>query len=231
MVAGSPEKDTTAIERMIEATGGKSVAALAGVLGVSHQAIYNARNKGNIPKAWYITVAEATGVSADWLLTGTGSMRREEDYSPAFQQAMNELRDQDLVMVPKVRARLSAGNGSLETSSEVKARYAFRREWITGKGQPGRMVLMDVTGDSMEPAILERDVVLIDQGQADIIAGAIYAVGIDDAVLIKYADKEPGKLILRSANKDYRTIEINLNDESQHVRVIGRVVWWCREAR
>lgn len=231
MVSSSDGQAETTIERLIAATGGKSVSSLAGVLGTSPQAIYNARNKGNIPKAWYIVVAEATGVSADWLLTGKGSKQREEDYSPHFVQAINDLEERDLVMVPKVRARLSAGNGSLETSAEVKARYAFRREWIRAKGQPAQMVLMDVAGDSMEPDIRDKDVVLIDQSQADVIAGAVYAVGIDDAVLIKYLDKEPGTLILRSANKDYRPIEVDLKDESQNVRIIGRVVWWCREAR
>jgi len=134
-------------------------------------------------------------------------------------------------MVPKVVARLSAGTGSLETSAEVKTRYAFRREWITAKGQPAKMVLMDVTGDSMQPDIWEGDVVLIDQAQTDILAGKIYAVGIDEEVLIKYIDKVPGKYILRSANKDYNPIEIDLRDESLNVRIIGRVVWWCREAR
>lgn len=91
------------------------------------------------------------------------------------------------------------------------------------------MVLMDVAGDSMEPDIRDRDMVLIDQSQADVIPGAIFAIGLDDEVLIKYVDKEPGLYILRSANTAYRSIPIDLKDESLNVRIIGRVIWWCRE--
>jgi len=93
------------------------------------------------------------------------------------------------------------------------------------------MVLMDIAGDSMEPDIRDRDMVLIDQAQQDAIPGAIYAIGVDDGVLIKYLDMKPGRLVLRSANKGYEPMEIDLKDESLNVRIIGRVVWWCREAR
>lgn len=136
----------------------------------------------------------------------------------------------ELVMVPKVRARLSAGNGSLETSAEVVGRFAFRSEWIRSKGQVSKMVLMEVTGDSMQPALLNGDTVLIDQGAVDIIAGAIYAVGMDNEVIVKCVDKIPGKYVLRSLNAVYPPIEIDFKDESLNVRIIGRVLWWCREA-
>ena len=219
-------------ERFIQLRGGLPQADFANSIGINVNTLRAYEKDRNSPTAETIlAISENIGVNPSWLLTGEGPMRRGEGQAAGPQLAIGQACDPDLVMVPKVRARLSAGNGSLETNGEVKARYAFRREWIAGKGQPGKMVLMDVTGDSMEPAILERDVVLIDQSQADIIPGAIYAVGIDDAVLIKYVDKEPGNLILRSANKEYRPIEIGLKDESQNVRIIGRVVWWCREAR
>lgn len=230
-------------KRIQEKTGFKKQLELANALGIASSNISDAKSRGTFPLEWGYKLASGLDISLDWILFGkeedssqqkpgrAGRHEAREDPAAYGGQALPRHTDSDLLMVPKVRARLSAGNGSLETSSEVKARYAFRREWITGKGRHDQMVLMDVTGDSMEPAILERDVVLIDQSQPHIIPGAIYAVGIDDAVLIKYVDKEPGKLLLRSANERYRPIEINLRDESQNVRIIGRVVWWCREAR
>ena len=53
-------------------------------------------------------------------------------------------------MVPRVKARLSAGSGSLETSDDIEERYAFKSKWLRSKGQASKMVLMYVTGDSME---------------------------------------------------------------------------------
>lgn len=138
---------------------------------------------------------------------------------------------EELVMVPKVRARLSAGTGSLEASSEVLGRYAFRSPWLRSKGRTDSMVLMEVTGDSMEPELREGDTVLLDQSQNDVLSGKIYAVGIDEEVIVKYIDKAIGGYSFRSANKDYPPLTANLSDESLNIRILGRVLWWCREAR
>ncbi|GAB7078698.1 hypothetical protein JCM14635_12420 [Megalodesulfovibrio paquesii] len=93
------------------------------------------------------------------------------------------------------------------------------------------MVLMDVTGDSMSPVIEDGDTVLIDESKTDVFAGRIYAVAIDDEILVKYIDKIPGKYLLRSKNSEYAPIEIDLKKEDLHFRIIGKVLWWCREAR
>ncbi|GFK94753.1 HTH-type transcriptional regulator PrtR [Fundidesulfovibrio magnetotacticus] len=135
-------------------------------------------------------------------------------------------------MIPKVKARLSAGGGSLETGDEVVGLYAFRTEFVKRKGNSREMVLMDVSGDSMEPEIKSGDTLLIDQSQRKIIAGCIYAVGMDEEVVVKVLEKAPGKLILRSYNTLFPAIEIDMRgDLSDGVRIIGRVIWWCREAR
>jgi len=133
-------------------------------------------------------------------------------------------------LVPKVRARLAAGTGSLETEGEVVGHYAFKTDFLTRKGCAKHMVLMDVAGDSMEPVLMDSDTVLIDEGQNEIISGGIFAVGIDQEVFCKYLDKIPGKLILRSRNERYAPIEVDMNGQlSDSVRIIGRVVWSCRE--
>jgi phage repressor protein C with HTH and peptisase S24 domain len=133
-------------------------------------------------------------------------------------------------LVPKVKARLRAGTGSLETEGEVIGYYAFKLDFLQRKGRPKKMVLMDVAGDSMEPDIWNRDTVLIDESQREIIAGAMFAVGIENEVFVKYLLRVPGKLILQSRNERYAPIEVDMNgDIIGTVRVIGRVVWSCRE--
>ena len=133
-------------------------------------------------------------------------------------------------MVPKVQARLAAGTGSLETDGDVIGYYAFKLDFLMRKGRPNKMVLMDVAGDSMEPILMDRDSVLIDKSQNAIISGGMFAVGVDNEVFIKHLDKVPGKLILRSKNPEYPPIEVDMNGQlSDAVRVIGRVVWSCRE--
>ena len=136
----------------------------------------------------------------------------------------------EFTLIQKVKARLNAGTGSLETSGEEIGRYAFKTQFLCRKGNPGKMVLMDISGDSMMPVLEDGDTVLIDESQSDIIPGGMFAVGVDDAVFVKYVDCEPGMLILRSRNERYKPIEVPMSgDLAGGVRIIGRVVWSCRE--
>ena len=64
----------------------------------------------------------------------------------------------------------------------------------------------------------------------DILAGSIYAVGIDDAIMVKRIEQHPGKIVLRSDNKDYEPVYLNRNDRDSF-RMIGKVVWISRDVR
>ena len=161
-------------------------------------------------------------ISPEWLFAETG------DTSPASTPD-----GVDVFFVPKVEARLSAGTGSLVVDGDVEGYFAFRSDWLLHKGAPAQMVLMSVSGDSMSPTISNGDMVLVNQGQKDVIAGAIYAVSVDDSILVKRLDKQPGKLVLVSDNREaYPPLELDMTDEAvcESVRIIGRVLWWCREA-
>ena len=91
------------------------------------------------------------------------------------------------------------------------------------------MRLMRVSGDSMEPTLRDEDVVLIDLSQTEIYTGKIYAVGIDEEIVVKRLDKKPGQLVLVSDNRQfYPALEVTM-DEGASVRVLGRVIWMARE--
>jgi phage repressor protein C with HTH and peptisase S24 domain len=53
-------------------------------------------------------------------------------------------------------------------------------------------------------------------------------VGIDDAIMVNRIEKHPGKLVLRSENKDYEPVYLNGND-MESFRMIGKVVWISRD--
>ncbi len=135
-----------------------------------------------------------------------------------------------LMMVPMAEARLSAGTGSFEAGGEVLRHYAFRWDFLRRKGNPAQMVLLRVSGDSMQPRIVNNDVVLIDQSQREPVPGRIYAVGVEDMVYLKVLDAMPGKLILTSINPDFAPIEADTSEQlGGLVRIIGRAVWVGRE--
>jgi phage repressor protein C with HTH and peptisase S24 domain len=217
---------------------------LAASLGITQGSISVAKKKLQVPSAWVTKISKTLGISSDWLLYGTGEMLRgnakiapiEAQNSCHLPQgepkwlAPEALPKEGYSLIPKVQARLAAGTGSLETDGEVIGYYAFKLDFLMRKGRPNKMVLMDVTGDSMEPVLMDRDSVLIDESQRSIIAGGIFAVGIEHEVYVKYLHRVPGKLVLKSKNPEYEAIEVDMDGEiSDEVRIIGRVVWSCRE--
>jgi len=232
------------LARMKQAAQCPSDAALAAFLGITHQALSRARSNDKVPSAWIPLVAEKTGVSTDWLFFGRGSMYPEASSAAGTNQTPSpslpplnirttyDAEKADLVLLPLVAARLAAGSGSLENGGELVGHFAFRSDWVYRRGNPEMMVLMRVTGDSMEPEIRHGDMVLIDRGKTQIYGHALYAVGVNDEIYIKEVETLPGQLlVLRSLNSRYNPIEVDLRgDLADSVRIIGRIIWWCREA-
>ncbi len=241
------------LDRLLQGAGLRRDSQLAELLGVSPQAVSQARRKGRIPDGWVLKVAAQFGLSTDWIFFGREPERhdapageRPESSTGEHENAIRKRRakgetffwevgcGQDsigLVMVPLVAARLAAGKGSLETDGDVLSYFSFRQDWLCRKGNPDRMVLMKVCGDSMEPDIRHGDMVLVDQSKCQIYGHAIYAIGINEEIYIKQVETLPGgTLVLRSRNPEYSPISVDLHgDLADSVRVIGRVIWCCRE--
>lgn len=213
---------------------------LALALGCHKNTISRYENGKRTPDATDIQkLCDVLQISPEWLLTGEGEMRVEieagaisappqsESQYPVVYAAEN---GEDLINVPLVAAKLSAGVGSLQVDGQVESYFAFSSAFLHRKGNPQAMVVMRVEGDSMSPEIRDEDMVLIDQSKTDIRLGRIYAVGFEDAIYLKRVDKEPGKILLKSVNPAYQPIQININgQEADSFRVIGQVLWVGRE--
>jgi phage repressor protein C with HTH and peptisase S24 domain len=211
------ERFDSFIKRLREATIITSQASLAKTLSISRAAITQAKKNDSIPIKWITELSQLFNVNPDWLEKGTGSKGLSQNiYHEIFLQ------------VPKIKSRLSAGGGSFETEPDIKEFYSFRKDWLSKKGKSRDMILMDIFGNSMEPELKEGDTVLIDQSQKAVLAGAIYAVGFDDTIVIKRLEKRPKELVLLSENERYPMMRFR-DEEMDNVRIIGKVIWVCRE--
>lgn len=215
--------------RILEAAKAANDSDLARILGIHPSSVGAAKKRQQIPTGWIEKVAEDFGVSADWLFFGVQNGGKSTQECKIITPEC----DVELRLIPMAEARLSAGNGSLEVSGNHERSYAFRMDFLLRKGNPEAMVLMRVAGDSMQPEILDGDVVLLDQSKKDIMPGRIFAVGFDDSIYLKRIDKQPGKVILKSVNEEaYPPIELDIRgDMAEYFRVIGKVVWSGREYR
>ena len=144
--------DPTIVQRLMQALEADTAVELARALGLPVADVEQALAKGQVPDEWVRICAAETGCNADWLFFGRGPMRLplvESGAMPACLMLEDVDDDVDMITVPLVVARLSAGSGSLEVSSEQEGGYAFRSDFLHRKGNPRRMVLMRVSGDGM----------------------------------------------------------------------------------
>ena len=134
---------------------------------------------------------------------------------------------EDYVYVPKVAAIAGAG-ASFVVDDEATGLYAFRRAFLEREHiHTQDLVMMMVSGDSMEPLIRDGDTVLVDQTDDSPADGKIYVLRIDDALMVKRMEKIPGGWRVKSDNPDRGHYDLR-GDELESLHVFGRVRWFGR---
>lgn len=246
---------TTFFERLLTTTDIDTQTGLAEALGLNRSAITQAKRRDAVPQKWILALARRYSLSPDWLEYGSGEARPEEPHKtaqarqPAGRAApahglaasaklhvfsrpksLSAASEEEIVYVPKAQARLCAGGGSFEVGALPVSEHPFPRQWLAKMGSPSAMVFMDVVGDSMEPGILDGDMVLVDQSNTQINPQAVLAVGLEDAIYLKRVEKRNNGILLHSDNNAYSAMEL-YGDELDSFRIIGKVVWLCRDCR
>lgn len=122
----------------------------------------------------------------------------------------------------------AAGTGRINLDGPPIDHLAFSKRWLSQNGiSASDSVLINVSGDSMEPAFYDGDLVMIDMRKKIIRSGQIYAFHDGDDLRIKRLEVIPGTaIILRSDNPKYATEHRTasaMNDISQNI--LGQVVW------
>ncbi len=185
---------------------------LADLLGVGPASITLAKTRG-VPRSWSLKIASIFGINPVWINTGSG---------PVYQAGR-----EDTFFVPRVSARACAGGGSLDVQGNIVSEMPFASHWISRVGRPGSMVVMEVVGESMSPELEEGDFILVDQSQQQPAANQLFVVGLEDGLQVKRIQTAPGLVILFSTNQKYPPLSLQ-GDETETLRIIGRVLWSSR---
>ncbi|MDL2275634.1 XRE family transcriptional regulator [Desulfosarcina sp. OttesenSCG-928-G10] len=208
-------------DRIKEVRGSMSQSELGSRLNVSQRTIgYYERNE-RLPDADFIRlICSEFDVDPRWLLFGgdkknTGSDKKQED--PA---------SLDYEYIPMAETKLSAGHGSFVLSEDIERYYAFRKRWIKCNAtSKNNLVLMQVTGDSMSPTLQNCDTVMIDSGRTSIKEGMIYALRVEDTVMVKrLVHRLNDTILVVSDNKGYEPYEVR----RQNLHVLGQIIFFCR---
>lgn len=173
-----------------------------------------------------LNLQEKFNVNIEWMRTGEGSM-----FLPEKKESAVFNTDKGLLTFPKEKDKLdyveipayldvkaSAGTGAF-VGMEVSKMIPVSKDII--KNAYG-LVILAVAGDSMEPAILNKDKIIIDTNDKYTLKkNKIYVIRKDNELYIKrYNDCNSNMCIFTSDNTKYPSIILDKNDNSA---VIGRL--------
>jgi len=145
--------------------------------------------------------------------------------------AENSDSNDNFISPPQAQARAEKNSEKLNINLDAQKLMAFNSRWMGEKGDPESMKMLTVTGNAMAPRIEDGNHVLVDESQKDFFEGRIYAVRIDEEILVRRVAREPGRILLLSDNNELSPgpIVLDNNNPAHDWSVIGRVVFVAKD--
>lgn len=172
------------------------------------------------------------GVNLNWLVSGEDEMFHTQRARLQAQPMGNTTTSTQaafafLPFYEDVEA--AAGSGAAVISDAAHSVIGFARDLLRESGaSPQNCTVIRAKGDSMSPTIPDGALLVVDHSQRDIANGFITVIGVGDDLLVKRVRRRLDGLIdLISDNPAYASETLGPG-VLQQLRVIGRVVYFCR---
>jgi hypothetical protein len=195
--------------KIMLALGVETDKELAHKLGISEQAVNNAKRHGKIPDRWLMFAVCHSGFPLPLLLS-----LPDRELSRVF----TEQSQYAFTLVPIIKSLqyLSDENYVQHTSSYLaQQKYELHK----ASAEKDELVALVMAEHALEPAIKPGDTVIISLTQRQFAQGGIFVVNLDGTLLLCRLNKLPGRFRIAFDNphvKDFETEEVDIR---------GRVLW------
>lgn len=166
--------------------------------------------------------ARAFRVAPEWLLFGS-SDGEIEHVSPTEAPPAGK----HLVTVFDIQA--SAGFGAVIDAEEPVYSLAFPPQYLARltRSSPQNLAIISVKGDSMEPTLLDDDIVLLDTSKRDLSYDGLFVLRYGDALHVKRVTRNarPDHVTVLSDNRVYPPVDYRLDE----IEPVGKVLWYGRK--
>ena len=245
-----PNSDASDLGRAVRirealADGGGRV-QVAGQIGVHPGSLTRYMAGRDLPTATLVAIADACGVSVEWLATGRGPKNDGSITSglPGTEPVGAVLEDGTMVAtfssqnvsgskigryvaIPRYNIQASAGFGALAEHAQVVEYFAFDLDFVRTRlrRDPRNLVLIEARGDSMDPTIRDGDILTVDvTPDQPLQSSTLYVIRVEDALLVKRLDRRiDGAIAVHSDNARYPP-ETVLRGQRDDLHIIGQVI-------
>lgn len=144
----------------------------------------------------------------------------------ASRVAVADTDSEEFVQVQKVKLRLSAGIHGFRTEPDIVDGKTVRLpvEIVQRYNlNVSQLYAVRVKGESMEPALYEDDIVIVDTGDTRPVDGQVYAVNYEGEAVIKRLSRDAGEWWLTSDNPDQRKYHRKICRGNECI-IVGKVI-------
>ena len=185
-------------------------------LNLSKQSLSILKKKNSIPYEEIAKFCAIRKISINWVLF---------DQLP---KSLEEQTEKYTRIKHFTRINASAGGGSFNYDEDYEYLSIDKKLldslYKSNNANPNAISALNVMGDSMEPTLIDREVILFDKDNLDVSKGGIFIVSTNVGLFVKrVALKIDGSLELISDNKSYNS-EIIVPDELDTIRLLGKVI-------
>lgn len=225
--AGSPDRMGQRWEieylKHVEQSTGESLSAIARKAEISPTTLTRPVNrpdhKFTVKLATLEAVERATGIPLAPFREGNFVERIDLDDEPR-----NGSR-----LIPVYDVQASAGHGTLVEYEAIAYSLAFPPNYLRKltSASPENLAIISVKGDSMEPTLLDDDVVMIDTSKVSLGYDGLFVLDFDGVLHVKRIGRgeKPGHVRIISDNKAFGDLERAIAD----IKAVGKVLWYGRK--
>lgn len=202
---------------------GWTAADLARHAGVSHSTI----NRPLTVKDWPHAISRRT-ISAVERASGIDASEFIEGFVPAAASAEEGQAPDGKRLVPVYDVDVSAGFGTFVEAENHVANMAFDPRYLREFGASRDLSIVRVKGDSMEPTLVDDDVVLVDHSKRSLDWDGLFVLRFGDALQVKRIGRgsQRGQVTVLSDN---RTLYPEREMAVDEIDVVGKVLWYGRK--
>ena len=154
----------------------------------------------------------------------------QDTLSPLVRVEPESAPPMEAALVPVFDVQASAGGGAVNHDETEVYSLAFPPAYLKRltSSSPANLAIISVKGESMEPTLVDDDIVLLDASKTNLSYDGLFVIRFDDALHVKRVGRsgKKGHITIISDNRSlYPPFEVAANE----VEAVGKVLWYGRK--